>query len=161
MSIAVGPPPKGVKVALGAFAVVFLLDIAGAVIDFQPRDAGRLTVTAIFIYYLSKGHPLAHQWAVVLGAITGTLSAIGLLALPSMGAPGWLVALGFAQVAAVFTAIAALSTSQVRAWFDLRCPKCGSYKVKGASFLFNKLKCRQCKHAWNLRERLSDPSVFD
>lgn len=75
-----------------------------------------------------------------------------------------LIAYGCAAIFQLY----ALTRSSAKTHFGLICPSCGGAKVRGASLLYGRLKCRACGHLWSKSSAQSasvspeiDPTVFD
>ena len=57
--------------------------------------------------------------------------------------------------------IVALNRKAAKRFFCLQCV-CGSFSVRAADFLFNKIRCRKCDRQWTPRDYTRvDPSVFE
>jgi hypothetical protein len=151
--------PPGVMIATGLLALSFAANML-ALLYGGAVNPGALAIPAVFLFYLYRGHPLARQWAVFISGLGLVGVALEWFVSPSLAAGS---GVAFALSAAVFLVlIVSLSLASSRDYFDLRCPRCRSRKVRAASFLYNRIKCRACQHAWNLREHGEDRArAFD
>lgn len=140
-------------VLLGLFTLV---SAYGTLIEPTPLGAVQVAVGIIFLILLPRGHPLARQWAIYLGVMTALASVLGFAA--SRGDQGIILMVAFVLSMLL---IIALLQKPAKHFFCLRC-QCGSYAVRAADLLYNKIRCRKCDRRWTPRDYVRvDPSVFE
>jgi len=124
-------------------------------------------VSAIFLVFLARGHPLARQWSLFAG-VCGFVASAALLILLLLADPrdvgDQAAVLGFQGGVGLVSSvllIGALRTADARRFFDLYCDSCESFRVGAVDFLFNRIRCKLCRREWRLRGRRSDVDAFD
>ena len=151
------PIPTGVYftlIVLSFFSVLQLL------MGFIPGTV----ITVIFLYYLHRGHPLARQWACMIGFV---LFLIGLDSLEVFSGHGPRIPAGSSSLlplSLVGLPIAiwiGLGVKTSKRFFDLQCHYCQSFKTRPLSFLYNRIECMKCKRNWKFRDPPVETEVFD
>lgn len=140
------PMPPSIITVLVLYIVIFLFSLL------QLNFVG-IVVGILLILGVIKRQALAWQWGRVIPVIYLAfifISIIFLFPYKDRAGPLTLMIYGvYAILIALLLAIPILlSRKNAKKYFRLRCPKCSSYKVKAASFLFNKRKCRDCQTLW-------------
>jgi len=157
------PMPAGVIVALVGIAIFLLLGFLGLTLGPTAEGGLRLMIAGVFFAYLWLGHPLAWQWALYFAVVYMLVAGAGLffaMGLEDHHSPAVTI-LGLALTAMPILVIGGLTPRSSRRYFDLQCPECQAYKVRAASFLFNKIRCSKCKATWRLREERVPVDAFD
>lgn len=139
-------PPVSVLVPIVLLGALLVANVEQGAADGQLPVAP-IVLQSLIIAGLATRQRLAWQWARVLPILAGFL----LLALSFMAQgrarEGDMQPLGVALAALAIAVVpaVALGLPSARAWFKLVCPSCGGRKVKAASFLFTKARCRTCE----------------
>jgi len=155
------PMPAGVIVSLVAMGIFVGLQVLAALVT-QPTPGTLVSIiiAVIFMIFLARGHPLARQWAIFV-CVLALLPILLFLLVRLDQIPLVLLITNLVLAVLPVVVITGLMLEKSRLFFDLRCPKCGSFKVRAASFLYNKIRCLSCKERWRLREEKVEVSAFD
>ncbi|MGB2987808.1 MAG: hypothetical protein WBE26_18220 [Phycisphaerae bacterium] len=105
-------------------------------------------IGCLILLGLFRAHRLAWQWGTVIGGITAFLTAaFAFFALKDPGKQD--VSLGDVwSVISPWLIFVPLLTRSATRYFGLRCPKCGSGKVRAGDFFFSSAKCRKCGYVF-------------
>ena len=150
--------------AVALMAIITIL-IAWGLIEssvVHPVQLVELIASIVFLIYLPKGHPLARQWAMyVAGLALLAVGGVGLVFLAvgeEAGPTGQLAALLTSGFGALV--LWSLFGKGPKEFFGLHC-RCGSYRVRAASLLFNKMRCGKCHREWRRGDLQVDLEVFE
>ncbi len=128
---AVAAASASLPIAVVALAVVF-----------------RCAIPLLFVVFLVRGHPLAHQWATLVSGFAVLIGVLGVVTAPDNLTRAVLAG----YVALPLSVIVLLGREPSLRYFDLQCPACGAFRTKAKSFLFNAKGCAACGHRWNHRQ---------
>jgi hypothetical protein len=135
-----GPMPGTVI----AVIVLVAVEAALALVSFSFVSA---VVCGVVIVGFARRHALAWQWGIVLPTLGIVLLALVLWAMgdhpPALFV---LVIVGGMALQAAIPVLLSFRASKI--FFGLQCPKCGAVRVRAASFMFTKRKCRACDFVW-------------
>ena len=139
------PPPVLATVVI--FAVIILLELIFTLAT-SGRGIFQIGVSALILLGLIRGHALAWQWGRVIPVFIAVVVTAGLV-VEEGGRSPFLLGVAAIPIALFLSLPILLSYRSSRVWFGLKCPQCSEVRARGASFLFNKRRCRACDHIWS------------